>query len=122
MRTELVWDVYNLGRYERQWWQQERLQGADTEHRRVILEFFKAEAFCHLDGIDLLFTREEAKQVTQAGGRECYCAWEFEMDLTLFVNFGQADDDATAIDSLNDRKLADQELKIWIEALHMIGK
>jgi hypothetical protein len=30
-----AFDVYNLGRYERQWWQQERLQGADTEHRRV---------------------------------------------------------------------------------------
>ncbi len=102
-----AFDVYNLGRYERQWWQQERLQGADTEHRRVILEFFKAEvltntpspllhgrkagAFCHVDGIDSMFTREEAKQVAQAtaqaGGRECYClAWEFEMDLHLLVN------------------------------------
>ncbi len=38
-----AFDVYNLGRYESQWWQQERLQGADTEHRRVILEFFRAE-------------------------------------------------------------------------------
>lgn len=26
-------DVYNLGRYERQWWQMERLKGADEEHR-----------------------------------------------------------------------------------------
>lgn len=74
-----AFDVYNLGRYERQWWQKDRLQGADEEHRRVILEFFKAEvltnppspllhgrkagAFCHVDGIDSLFTREEAKQV-----------------------------------------------------------
>jgi len=102
-----AFDVYNLGRYERQWWQQERLQGADTEHRRVILEFFKAEvltntpspllhgrkagAFCHVDGIDSMFTRDEAKAVAQAtaqaGGRECYClAWEFEMDLHLLVN------------------------------------
>ena len=102
-----AFDVYNLGRYERQWWQQERLQGADTEHRRIILEFFKAEvltnppspllhgrkagAFCHVDGIDSMFTREEAKAVAQAtaqaGGRECYClAWEFEMDLHLLVN------------------------------------
>lgn len=102
-----AFDVYNLGRYERQWWQQERLQGADTEHRRIILEFFKAEAltntsspllhgrkagaFCHVDGIDSMFTRDEAKLVaqatTQAGGRECYClAWEFEMDLHLTVN------------------------------------
>ena len=94
-----AFDVYNLGRYERQWWQQERLQGADTEHRRVILEFFRAEpltntsspllhgrkagAFCHVDGIDSMFTRDEARAVAQAtaaaGGRECYClAWEFE--------------------------------------------
>jgi adenine-specific DNA-methyltransferase len=102
-----AFDVYNLGRYERQWWQQERLQGADTEHRRVILEFFRAEvltntsspllhgrkagAFCHVDGIDSMFTRDEAKAVAiataAAGGRECYClAWEFEMDLHLLVN------------------------------------
>jgi adenine-specific DNA-methyltransferase len=102
-----AFDVYNLGRYERQWWQKDRLQGADEEHRRVILEFFRAEvltntpspllhgrkagAFCHVDGIDSMFTREEAKQVAQAtaqaGGRECYClAWEFEMDLHLLVN------------------------------------
>jgi adenine-specific DNA-methyltransferase len=102
-----AFDVYNLGRYERQWWQKDRLQGADEEHRRVILEFFKAEvltstpspllhgrkagAFCHVDGIDSMFTREEAKLVAQAtaqaGGRECYClAWEFEMDLHLLVN------------------------------------
>ncbi|MCH9055876.1 DUF559 domain-containing protein [Synechococcus sp. PCC 6716] len=102
-----AFDVYNLGRYERQWWQKDRLQGADEEHRRVILEFFKAEiltnppspllhgrkagAFCHVDGIDSIFTRDEAKQVAQAvaaaGGRECYClAWEFEMDLHLTVN------------------------------------
>ena len=102
-----AFDVYNLGRYEHQWWQQEHLQGADTEHRRVILEFFRAEvltntpspllhgrkagAFCHVDGIDSMFTREEARAVAlataTAGGRECYClAWEFEMDLHLLVN------------------------------------
>ena len=102
-----AFDVYNLGRYERQWWQHDRLQGADTEHRRIILEFFRAEvltnppspllhgrkagAFCHVDGIDSMFTRDEAQAVAQAttaaGGRECYClAWEFEMDLHLTVN------------------------------------
>jgi hypothetical protein len=99
-----AFDVYNLGRYERQWWQKEQLHGADEEHRRVVLEFFKAEvltntpspllhgrkggAFCHVDGIDSIFTREEAKAVAtavaQAGGREAYVlAWEFEMDLRL---------------------------------------
>ncbi|RMH30931.1 MAG: site-specific DNA-methyltransferase, partial [Candidatus Hydrogenedentota bacterium] len=35
-------DVYNLGRYERQWWQLDRLKGADDEHRRVVLRFYKA--------------------------------------------------------------------------------
>ncbi len=97
-----AFDVHNLGRYERQWWQKERLRGADEEHRRVVLEFFKAEilsnppnpllhgrkagAFCHVDGIDGVFTRDEARAVAeaavQAGGREVFClAWEFEMEL-----------------------------------------
>jgi DNA modification methylase len=100
-------DVYNLGRYERQWWQKDRLKGADEEHRSVVLEFFKAEildkppspllhgrkngAFCHVDGVDSVFTRDEARAVAlaaaAAGARECYClAWEFEMDLHLTVN------------------------------------
>jgi adenine-specific DNA-methyltransferase len=97
-------DVHNLGRYERQWWQQEALKGADTEHRRVVLEFFKAEildpaksssplihgrkgrALCHVDGIDSIFTAAEARAVAQAavgmGAREIYClAWDFEMDI-----------------------------------------
>lgn len=97
-----AFDVHNLGRYERQWWQKDRLQGAEEEHRRVVLEFFKAEplagapspllhgrkagAFCYVDAIDGLFTRQEARAVAsavaQAGGREVYClAWEFEMEL-----------------------------------------
>lgn len=97
-----AFDVYNLGRYERQWWQKDRFKGAEEEHRRVVLEFFKAEilssapspllhgrkggAFCHVDGIDSIFTRGEAsavaKAVAQAGGREVFClAWEFEMEL-----------------------------------------
>jgi adenine-specific DNA-methyltransferase len=99
-----AFDVYNLGRYERQWWQKESLKGADEEHRRVVLEFFKAEAlqstpspllhgrksgaFCHVDEIDSMFSRDEASKVAKAtadaGGKECYClAWEFEMDLRL---------------------------------------
>jgi hypothetical protein len=77
-----AFDVYKLGRYERQWWQQDRLKGADEAHRQVVLEFFRAEvltsapwplihgrkggAFCHIDGIDSMFTRDEAKAVAQA--------------------------------------------------------
>jgi adenine-specific DNA-methyltransferase len=97
-------DIYNLGRYERQWWQKERLKGADEEHRKIVLEFYRAEilpnspsplihgrkagAFVHVDKIDSIFTREEVRQVAlavkQAGGKEVNClAWEFEMDLRL---------------------------------------
>jgi adenine-specific DNA-methyltransferase len=102
-----AFDVYNLGRYERQWWQKDALKGADTEHRRVVLEFFKAEildpaksgrggsplihgrkgrAVCHVDGIDGIFTAAEARAVAQAaagmGATEVYClAWDFEMDI-----------------------------------------
>ena len=73
---------------------------------RAVLEFFRAEpltnapspllhgrkgtAFCHVDGIDGLFTRDEARAVAtavaSAGGREVYClAWEFEMELRQFT-------------------------------------
>jgi adenine-specific DNA-methyltransferase len=102
-----AFDVYNLGRYERQWWQKDALKGADTELRRVVLEFFKAEildpaksgrggsplihgrkgrALCHVDGIDGIFTAAEARAVAQAaagmGAKEVYClAWDFEMDI-----------------------------------------
>lgn len=95
-------DVYNLGRYERQWWQLDRLQGADGEHRRIVLRFYKAAlldnpphplvhgkkagAYVHVDEIDGIFTYEELQQVAraaqEAGARELHClAWEFEMEL-----------------------------------------
>ncbi len=97
-------DVYNLGRYERQWWQEDVLKGADKEHRRVVLEFYRAEtlfnspnpllhgrkgpAYVHVDDIDSIFGREEVRQVALAaqsiGARELNClAWEFEMDLPM---------------------------------------
>jgi len=96
-------DVYNLGRYERQWWQKERLKGADEEHRRVVMEFYRAEplpnatgllhgrkrqALVHVDDIDSIFTRDEvravAKAAREAGAKEVHClSWEFEMDLRL---------------------------------------
>jgi adenine-specific DNA-methyltransferase len=51
-----------------------------------LLHGIKGGAFCHVDAIDGLFTRSEARAVADAvlaaGGREVYClAWEFEMDL-----------------------------------------
>jgi len=99
-------DVYNLGRYERQWWQKEHLEGADEEHRRVVMDFYRAEplpnaagllhgrkgpAFVYVDGIDSIFTRDElrsvAKATTEAGAKEVHClAWEFEMDLRLICH------------------------------------
>lgn len=102
-----AFDVFNLGRYERQWWQKETLKGADEDHRRVVLEFYRAEplkdpvspllhgrkgpVLCHVDGIDSVFTRDEAKAVAraakQAGAQEIAClAWEFEMDLRMVCN------------------------------------
>ena len=99
-------DVYNLGRYERQWWQQDSLKGADEEHRAIVLKFFRAEilnhapsplihgrkngAFVHVDGIDSIFTRGEAAEVAKAvqaaGGREVHClAWDFEMEIRQAV-------------------------------------
>ena len=95
-------DVYNLGRYERQWWQLDRLKGADDEHRHVVLRFYKAAlldnpaspllhgkkngAYVHVDEIDGIFTFDELQQVAAAaqgvGARELHClAWEFEMEL-----------------------------------------
>lgn len=100
-------DVYNLGRYERQWWQRAQLNGADGEHRRVVLEFYRAEpltsspspllhgrkgqTLVHVDTIDTILTREEVTSVAmaakEAGAREIAClSWEFEMDLRLTCN------------------------------------
>ena len=97
-------DVYNLGRYERQWWQLDRLKGADAEHRRIVLQFYKAAvlespphpllygkkggAYVHIDQIDSIFSFDELRAVSEAvrgvGGRELHClAWEFEMELAL---------------------------------------
>lgn len=97
-------DVYNLGRYERQWWQLERLKDADNEHRHIVLKFYKAAAlesppspllhgkksgaFIHIAQIDSIFTFPELREVAlaaqAAGGRELHClAWEFEMELAL---------------------------------------
>lgn len=100
-------DISNLGRYERQWWQKERLKGADEDHRRVVLEFYRAEpltnsvsplihgrkglALCHVDGIDSIFTQDEVRAVAtaakEAGAKEVAClAWDFEMNLRMDCN------------------------------------
>lgn len=105
-------DIYNLGRYERQWWQNEALEGADEEHLSVVLKFFRAEqitgapsplihgrkgtAFVHVDGIDSIFTRDEVSDVAQAvkaaGGKQVHClAWDFEMDLRQAVTAVEAE-------------------------------
>jgi adenine-specific DNA-methyltransferase len=101
-----AFDVYNLGRYERQWWQKERLKGADDEHRKVVLGFYKAEllpnpseylhgrkgrALVYVDGIDSLLTQDEvravAKAAREAGAKEVHClSWDFEMDLRLICH------------------------------------
>lgn len=107
-----AFDVYNLGRYERQWWQKAHLKGADEEHRKVVLGFYKAEvlncspspflhgrkgpAFVHVDSIDSIFTRtklqEVARAAKEAGARQLNClAWELEMDLRLEAHSLQAD-------------------------------
>lgn len=98
--TYRPFDVYNLGRYERQWWQQQALRGADEGHRKLVLKFFgavsmsgnsrihgrKGKALVHVSGIDSILTRDEAAEVARTvsamGGTEVHClAWDFEMDL-----------------------------------------
>lgn len=97
-----AFDVYNLGRYERQWWQKERLAGMEEEHRRIVLAFYRAEpltgaastllhgrkgpALIHVDGIDSILTLAELRPIVEAahaaGAKEIHClAWEFEMEL-----------------------------------------
>jgi hypothetical protein len=63
---------------------------APAEDRDVVepLHGRKGVAYCHVDGIDSIFTRAEAAAVAaavaEAGVREVIClAWEFEMDLRM---------------------------------------
>lgn len=109
-----AFDLYNLGRYERQWWQKDSLKGADLEHRKLVLEFFRAEmldparlpsplihgrkgaALVTVDGIDSIFTAGEASAVAKAalalGAKEVYClAWDFEMDIRQRMSAIQAE-------------------------------
>lgn len=102
--------VYNAGKYERQWWQKEHLEGEDKKHRRVILELFGAEIlpsesllnqhlhgikdsnYCHVAPIDTIFGKAEAEKFAQVvenlevRNKELYClAWEFEMNIRQTV-------------------------------------
>ena len=72
-----AFDVYNLGRYERQWWQREHLTGADKEHRTRRTRILQGRAYpelhvpadpwtqrsglVHVDSIDSMFTRRELR-------------------------------------------------------------
>ena len=116
-----AFDVYNLGRYERQRWQQKIANGNDAarfdeDHRRAVLRCFKANllenspslflhgekhegrgrAFVHVDGVDSIFTAKEAEKVAlavrDAGGKRCHClAWDFEMDIRQRVQAVEAE-------------------------------
>ncbi len=101
-KTYRSFDVYNLGRYERQWWQMDRLKGADEEHRATVLKFFhalpityapnpllhgtKGGAYVHVDSIDSLLTFTELTEISRAASAAgaknlIVLSWEFEMDL-----------------------------------------
>lgn len=98
--------IYNAGKYERQWWQKEYLDGAESEHRNVVLELFDAEVldpqnqhnpylhglkdgtYCYVAPIDTIFGKTEAAEVAKVienleiSNSELYClAWEFEMEI-----------------------------------------
>ena len=104
--------VYNAGFYERQWWQKSKLNDADSEHRRVVLELFEAEVldpaqqpvpylhgykdgcYCFVSRIDTIFGRSEsdkicesAKELLTGTSPKIYClAWEFEMELQQYLD------------------------------------
>ena len=103
---------HNLGRYERQWWQRERLQGFDRDHRRVVLD---STAPIHWR-TDSMAARQKgrgssmwtastppdqgrgqgrSRAAREAGGKEVHClAWEFEMDLRMVCQEIEASEEA----------------------------
>ncbi|MEW6081439.1 MAG: site-specific DNA-methyltransferase [Bacillota bacterium] len=95
-------DVYSLGRHERQWWQSERLKGLDAAYRHIVLRFYGASplgspptpllhgdkhgALVHVASVDSVFALKDLRKVARAaqlaGARDLHClAWEFETDL-----------------------------------------
>ena len=142
-----AFDVYNLGRYERQWWQAERLKGADEDHRRTVLQFFGAEivdpaaqpsplihgrkagAVCHVDGIDSIFTRDEAVQVagaaTAAGATMAHClAWEFEMEIQTELRRIKKDTGVTLKAWTIPREIMEKNRKVvpFFEVAHLAAE
>ena len=110
-RPYRAFDVYNLGRYERQWWFKKLVtEDAEADHRRVVLGFYKAEALpdptplihgrkgqalVFVDHIDTILTREQvddvAKGAREFGAKEVHMlSWEFEMDLRLIADAAEA--------------------------------
>ncbi|MDW8236744.1 MAG: site-specific DNA-methyltransferase, partial [Bacteroidia bacterium] len=91
--------VYNLGRYERQWWQREKLRDADAEHRRIVLHFYQARpldppphpllhgqkegAYVHVVEVDAFLSCPRLKELAEAlrlvGGKALHVlAWDFD--------------------------------------------
>lgn len=110
-RPYRAFDVYNLGRYERQWWFKKLVtEDAEVDHRRVVLGFYKAEALpdptplihgrkgqalVFVDHIDTILTRDQVDEVAKAarefGAKEVHMlSWEFEMDLRLIADAAEA--------------------------------
>jgi DNA modification methylase len=109
-----AFDLFDLGRHDRQWWLREALGGRDAEHRRIVLDFFRAQAvpaaedvpslihgrkgqaLCHVHAVDAVFSlahaRDIAKATAHADATECYClAWNFEADIRPRIKAVQAD-------------------------------
>ncbi|MBC6444483.1 MAG: site-specific DNA-methyltransferase [Alphaproteobacteria bacterium GM202ARS2] len=95
-------DVYNLGRYERQWWLQARGHHGEADHRRVVLEFFQAvpyseppslylhghkdESAVYVHSVASSLDNDTLDKIAEAAEalkiRQVYClAWEFTMNI-----------------------------------------
>ncbi|MEN2993686.1 MAG: site-specific DNA-methyltransferase, partial [Bacteroidia bacterium] len=89
-------------RYERRWWQREKLQDADAEHRRIVLHFYQATrldppphpllhgqkegAYVHVVEVDAFLSCPRLKELAEAlrlvGGKSLHVlAWDFEMGI-----------------------------------------
>ena len=104
-------DVYNLGRYERQWWLKATGRHGEADHRRVVLEFFQAQPYpdppspylhgykdksvVYVHGISQAFDTETLDDIGRSAEalsiRYIYClAWDFAMNIQQHVEAVQA--------------------------------